>query len=80
MTTAIKFIDHFFHDMLDYNILSKDQKNFEKNEMYFDIATDVNELLMTQKDQAKLKNLHIQTKFVNFENGYVIKTDSKRMN
>ena len=48
--------------------------------MYFDIATDVNELLMTQKDQAKLKNLHIQTKFVNFENGYVIKTDSKRMN
>ena len=78
--TAINLIDHFFHDIIDYNMLSKDQKNFEKDERYFDIKTNINELHKVQRDQAKLKNITIQIKFKNFEDGNMIKTDSKRMN
>ena len=31
MSSATKFIDFFVHDMLDYTILNKDDKNFIKN-------------------------------------------------
>ena len=48
--------------------------------MYFDIATDINDLQKIHRDQAKLKNIQIETRFKNFEDGYVIKTDPKRMN
>ena len=44
LSTAINLIDHFFHDIFDYNLLSKDSKNFEKDERFFDIKTNINEL------------------------------------
>ena len=31
MVSATKFLDFFVHDMLDYTILNKDEKNFTKN-------------------------------------------------
>ena len=37
MTSATKFIDFFVHDILDYTILNKDQKNFIKDQTIFDI-------------------------------------------
>ena len=35
--SATKFIDFFVHDILDYTILNKQQKNFTKNSEIFDI-------------------------------------------
>lgn len=35
--SAAKFIDYFVHDILDYTLLNKEQKNFLKNKTIFDI-------------------------------------------
>ena len=35
--SATKFIDFFVHDILDYTILNKQQKNFTKNSILIDI-------------------------------------------
>lgn len=37
MTSAAKFIDFFVHDILDYTILNKDDKNFTKDISVFDV-------------------------------------------
>ena len=37
MGSATKFIDFFVHDILDYTILNKDEKNFNKNITCFNI-------------------------------------------
>jgi len=37
VTSAAKFIDFFVHDILDYTILNKDEKNFGKHISVFDI-------------------------------------------
>ena len=48
--SAISHIDHFFHDMIDYNMLSKDSKNFAKTQKYFNIKTEVQQILRIHKD------------------------------
>ena len=37
LTSAAKFVDFFVHDILDYTILNKDEKNFTKQISVFDI-------------------------------------------
>jgi len=37
MGSSTKFIDFFVHDILDYTILNKDEKNFTKNITIFSI-------------------------------------------
>ncbi len=37
IVSASKFIDYFVHDMLDYSILNKEDKNFMKTIEFFDI-------------------------------------------
>ena len=79
LTSAIKYIDHFFHDILDYNLLSKDSKNFEKDKKEFDIKNEVEEIQTILKDQAQLKNIKIRTCFKYFFDGTSIKSDPKRL-
>ena len=45
ISSAAKFIDFFVHDILDYTILNKDQKNFKKHMTSFDIRIAVNQIL-----------------------------------
>jgi hypothetical protein len=46
MTSAAKFIDFFVHDILDYSILNKEEKNFTKALAIFDIREAVNEIII----------------------------------
>ena len=45
MASAAKFIDFFVHDILDYTILNKDNKNFTKQIIEFDIRDAINQIL-----------------------------------
>ena len=45
MKNATKFIDFFVHDILDYTILNKDEKNFTKNITLFNMRSAVEEIL-----------------------------------
>ena len=45
MTSSAKFIDYFVHDMLDYTILNKEEKNFMKTSDTFDIRVAINEII-----------------------------------
>ena len=45
MYSAVKFIDFFVHDILDYTILNKEEKNFTKNPAVFDIREAVQEIV-----------------------------------
>ena len=42
MSSAAKFIDYFVHDILDYTILSDDQKLFKKDMQIFDVKESIN--------------------------------------
>ena len=44
MFSATKFIDYFIHDILDYTVLSKQDKNFTKNFTIFDIRLAIREI------------------------------------
>jgi signal transduction histidine kinase len=37
LTSSVKFVDYFVHDILDYTILNKEEKNFTKQISVFDI-------------------------------------------
>jgi len=41
LTSAAKFIDFFVHDILDYTILNKEEKNFAKEFTVFDLRDAV---------------------------------------
>lgn len=45
IVSASKFIDYFVHDMLDYTILNKEEKNFTKTINKFDIRSAINEII-----------------------------------
>jgi hypothetical protein len=57
--SASKFIDFFVHDILDYTILNKEEKNFAKDLKLRDIRRTINEILEIQGDKAKIKNIDI---------------------
>ena len=48
MFSASKFIDFFVHDILDYTLLNKDQKNFIKNRTQFDVRDAIREIMDIQ--------------------------------
>ena len=45
IVSASKFIDYFVHDMLDYTILNKEEKNFTKTLEKFNIQNAINEII-----------------------------------
>lgn len=86
MSSAAKFIDYFVHDILDYTILNKEEKNFAKDLKLEDIRGTIEEIVEIQGDKAKIKDIDVQVKFKNFEKfeksediNYLVKTDQKRM-
>jgi len=77
MNSATKFVDFFVHDILDYTILNKDEKNFTKNITLFNVRTAVNEIVESLEDKIKLKDINVETRYVGFDNEELplIKTD-----
>ena len=82
MSSAAKFIDYFVHDILDYTILNKEEKNFAKDLKLMDIRRTIEEIVEIQEDKAKIKNIDIQIKFKGFKEfedsdqvNYLVKTD-----
>lgn len=55
MVKAGKFIDYFVHDILDYSILSRNDKNFTKDITCFDVREAIEEILDIMEDKAKMK-------------------------
>jgi hypothetical protein len=45
MSSAAKFIDFFVHDILDYTILNKEEKNFAKDLKLNDIRQTIEEII-----------------------------------
>ena len=45
MGSAAKFIDYFVHDILDYTILHKQEKNFAKDLQIMDIRNTIEEII-----------------------------------
>ena len=60
IVSSSKFIDYFVHDMLDYTILNKEEKNFMKTEDTFDIREAINEIIEIQEDKILMKSLQIE--------------------
>lgn len=81
--SATKFIDFFVHDILDYTILNKQQKNFTKNSVVFDIREAVQEIMDIENDKISMKSIQVTSHFKKFSSGgrenFLIKTDIKRL-
>ena len=59
MFSATKFIDYFVHDILDYTILNKQEKNFTKNSSILDIREAIKELSDIMLDKIELKAIDL---------------------
>jgi len=57
MMSATKFIDYFVHDILDYTLLNKEEKNFTKNQVTFDIREAISEVISFLQDKADRKKV-----------------------
>ena len=86
MGSAAKFIDYFVHDILDYTILNKQEKNFAKDLQIMDIRNTIEEIIEIQGDKAEIKQIEIEIKYKNFEAyddseeiNFFVKTDQKRL-
>ena len=91
MVKAGKFIDYFVHDILDYSILSRDDKNFTKDITCFDVREAIEEILEIMDDKAKMKRITLSEFYTFFpslpmtvggteeETCYIIQTDRKRL-
>ena len=79
MTSSANIIDFFVHDILDYTILTNDDKNFTKDLSVFDIREAVNQILVIIEDKAIMKNISMKTKYRGFRKKFNIKTDQKRL-
>ena len=66
MSSAAKFIDYFVHDILDYTILNKEEKNFAKDITSSDIRATIDEIVEIQADKAKIKDIDVQIRYKNF--------------
>jgi signal transduction histidine kinase len=77
MISAVKFIDYFVHDLLDFTLLNKKDKNFMKEFNVFSIKVAVGEIVNILEDKAALKNINLQILYSGFESDFV-RTDSKR--
>ena len=79
MTSSANIIDFFVHDILDYTILTNDDKNFIKDLSVFDIRDAVNQILVIIEDKAIMKKISMKTKFRGFQKKFNVKTDQKRL-
>ena len=86
ITSASKFIDYFVHDILDYTILNKKEKNFTKDLSVFDIRETLKQIIEIQEDKATMKNIKIRLLFKGFESlphnktrNFWVKSDQKRL-
>lgn len=70
MFSATKFIDYFVHDILDYTILNKQEKNFTKNISVIDIREGIKELSDIMLDKVEMKAILLEHHYKNFEEGY----------
>ena len=59
MFSATKFIDFFVHDILDYTILNKQEKNFTKNMIVMDVREAINEIMEIMNDKIEMKAIEI---------------------
>lgn len=59
MSSATKFIDFFVHDILDYTILNKQEKNFTKNSSILDIREAIKELSDIMLDKIEMKAIDL---------------------
>ena len=59
MFSATKFIDFFVHDILDYTILNKQEKNFTKNSSILDIREAIKELSDIMLDKIEMKTIDL---------------------
>ena len=59
MSSACKFIDFFVHDILDYTILNKQEKNFTKNSSILDIREAIKELSDIMLDKIEMKAIDL---------------------
>jgi hypothetical protein len=59
MFSATKFIDFFVHDILDYTILNKQEKNFTKNSTILDIREAITELSDIMLDKIEMKAIDL---------------------
>ena len=57
MISAVKFIDFFVHDILDYTLLNKKDKNFVKDTSIFEIQIAIAEIVNILEDKAKMENM-----------------------
>ena len=85
MASATKFIDFFVHDILDYTMLNKDDKNFIKNTTIFSVKDAVDEIVATLHDKVKMKQIHLKVKLSGFKSDgpkgikHLVKSDQKRI-
>ena len=79
MFSATKFIDFFVHDILDYTILNKQDKNFTKNFSVLDVREAINEIKEIMMDKIEMKAIQIEEHFRQFDGKFHIKTDIKRL-
>lgn len=79
MFSATKFIDYFVHDILDYTILNKQEKNFTKNDVVLDVREAINEIMEIMNDKIEMKAIDIQPYYRRFNEKYFLKTDFKRL-
>jgi len=75
MTSSANIIDFFVHDILDYTILTNDDKNFIKDLSIFDIREAVNQILVIIEDKAIMKKITMKTKYRGFRKRFNVKTD-----
>jgi signal transduction histidine kinase len=79
MFSATKFIDFFVHDILDYTILNKQEKNFTKNMIVMDVREAINEIMEIMNDKIEMKTIDIKQTYRSFDEKYALKTDFKRL-
>jgi len=79
MFSATKFIDYFVHDILDYTILNKQEKNFTKNFVVLDIREAIKEISDIMMDKIEMKAIDIQHHYKHFKDKFFMKTDMKRL-
>ena len=59
MFNAANHIDHYVHDILDYTILSDNQKQLSKEITIFEVQQAIEETIEIQQDKIKMKNIDV---------------------
>jgi len=84
VTAATKFIDFFVHDILDYSVMTQNEKNFYKDNTVFDVRESITEIITILEYKTSMKDINVRTLFRGFEHlkperQSLVKTDQKRL-